>query len=323
MKVFVIKTPLGFFVFDENKELIKYRFFKDVAEAVEGQKKTPEDILESFGGYEVRTHSPEIEKHLKQNFRKYVLELKSSKEEELNTFLSEFYVAWSRKRMTSLMTKDRILIQAYNALEDLNKTINLFSERLSEWYGLHYPEFKANPKQLAEKIQEFGSRENFPDFEQSTGVEISQEDEVILKEYASLLLRLFEQKKNLEKYLQDSMKELMPNFSAVIDPVLACKMLSLAGSLEKLAKMSSSTIQLLGAEKALFRHLHKKGKSPKYGVLFLSKEIQNAPIDKRGKIARVLASKLMIAARIDFYSKRDESEKIKEQLKKELEKVLA
>jgi len=95
-----------------------------------------------------------------------------------------------------------------------------------------------------------------------------------------------------------------------------------AGSLKKLARMSSSTIQLLGAEKALFRHLKnkKRVKPPKYGLIFFDKRVQNAPKHDAGKIARTIASKIMMAAKIDYYSGRFEP-KLKEDLEKELEKI--
>ncbi|MBI3190773.1 hypothetical protein HYZ41_03655 [archaeon] len=116
------------------------------------------------------------------------------------------------------------------------------------------------------------------------------------------------------------MKEIAPNTSSIIDEMLAARLIALAGSLEKFARMTSSTIQLLGAEKALFRHLHKKGKSPKYGLLYTSSVIQKAQPDNRGKAARILSAHLMKAARIDFYSGRYEP-KIKEEMKAELRMI--
>jgi len=91
--------------------------------------------------------------------------------------------------------------------------------------------------------------------------------------------------------------------------------------LEKLARMSASNIQIIGAEKALFRHLKKKGKAPKYGMIYMSTVVQSVPEDKRGKVARAYAAKLMMAARIDFFSGRDETDKLKRELKEDLEKV--
>jgi nucleolar protein 56 len=126
----------------------------------------------------------------------------------------------------------------------------------------------------------------------------------------------------MEKYLENLLKEFAPNFSAVAGPLLAARLINLAGGFDKLAKKPSSTIQLLGAEKALFRYLHGHGKSPKHGVLFTHNLIQQAPAKKRGKIARVIASKLSIAIKMDYYGKEDKSEELKKDLKQRIDKIL-
>jgi nucleolar protein 56 len=129
-----------------------------------------------------------------------------------------------------------------------------------------------------------------------------------------------EEKTRLERYVRDLTKELAPNLSSICDELLVARLIAIAGSLEKMARMPASTIQLLGAEKALFRHLKKMGKSPKYGIIYSSSLIQNASKDNKGKIARVLSAKLMQAARIDFYSGRAEP-KLRQELDKEIKQV--
>jgi nucleolar protein 56 len=104
--------------------------------------------------------------------------------------------------------------------------------------------------------------------------------------------------------------------------MLAAKLISAAGGLEKLAKMASSTIQLLGAEKALFRHLRGKGRPPKYGLLYVHPLIQQASPKLRGRVARTLASKLAIAVRIDHYTKEDRSKKLKRELEEKIKGIL-
>ncbi|MBW1839778.1 MAG: C/D box methylation guide ribonucleoprotein complex aNOP56 subunit, partial [Deltaproteobacteria bacterium] len=99
------------------------------------------------------------------------------------------------------------------------------------------------------------------------------------------------------------------------------RLLNLAGGLERMSKMTSSTIQLLGAEKALFRHLRGEGKSPKYGILFGHQLIQNAPKEKRGKVARLVASKISLASRIDMFSDRNDGEKMRLELDRDVKKV--
>jgi nucleolar protein 56 len=139
-----------------------------------------------------------------------------------------------------------------------------------------------------------------------------------IRGFATAAAHALAQKKHIESYVKSSMRELSPNFAALIDPLLAAKLLAHAGSLEKLSKMSASTIQLLGAEKALFRHLRKQGKAPKFGLIFMSDWIQATPDAARGKVARVLAAKLMMAVRIDYYSGRDDAARLRKELEQEI-----
>jgi len=132
-------------------------------------------------------------------------------------------------------------------------------------------------------------------------------------------------KEKIEKKISEKSKKIAPNTSALLGPVLTARLISKANGLEKLAKMPVSKIQILGAEKSLFRYLKEKeegreSKSPKYGVIYLSPYIVNAK-GNRGKIARLLASKIMVAARIDYFSKDDRSEKIKKEFLEEYKKL--
>jgi nucleolar protein 56 len=314
------QSPIGIFVFSPKGDLIYYKLFsrnparavdeflaaseKDVKQHVDGE------LVEGPAGYQI----------LRQNFREYAKSLGFAENDmQLNEFLSSFGYLLSKKRLAGLITKDRLLVQAVNAFDDLGRVVNLFYERLYEWFSLHYPEIKST-KNLAEKIIEYGRRENFPEFRESTGIELSDKDEEILIAFATTLQNLIEEKERLENYVAMTVREIAPNLSSLVDPILAARLIAQAGSLEKLSRMPASTIQLLGAEKALFRHLHKKGKSPKFGIIFTSSAIQNASADRKGKAARILASKLMLASRIDYYSGRYE-EKLRKELDEELKKL--
>ncbi len=322
MKAMIAKVPFGIFAFDEKGNLIaKSVFSKDPKIALDMfNEKTPKDVLNKLSRYEIRTKSAEADELLRAKFREYGNELFGS-DEELNKFLSAFGMAITRSRMKKAIGRDKFLVQSVNALEDMNRTISLFTDRIHEWYGLHYPELKLSDTELIKNISELGSRNNFPNFRSSTGVELTQEDEEILMKYASFVLSAIQQKKELERYIKEAMTEIAPNFSSLIDPVLASRLLAMAGSMEKLSRMTASTIQLLGAEKALFRHLKQRGKPPKFGLIFHSSYIQNAPDEKKGKVARILASKLMLASRLDYYSKKDESEKLKRDMEEEIRKA--
>lgn len=319
MKALVSRSPIGFFAFLEKGDLLYYKLFgKDPNKVLEALCELPEDFVSAIKGYDVIENEKAI-RIMRRHLREYAISLGFAKnDKEFNEFLSAFGIALSRKSMKGSIARDRLLIQASCALEDMIKIINLLLERLHEWYSLHYPELKLSQKEMLDRIIKYGRRENYPDFKESTGTALTDSDEKIITEYANTINNVIEQKKGLENYVKATAKEVMPNFASLTDPLLAVKILSAAGSLEKLARMPASTIQLIGAEKALFRHLKKQGKSPKFGLLFMDSHIQNAADDKKGKAARLLASKLMLAARIDFYSARDDSEKLKKELEDDI-----
>ena len=309
----ISRSPIGTFAFSPGGDLIFYR----------PHSRRPSKAFEEFNS---KTKMKELKDYevsednafIRRNFRQYALNLGfCDNEADLNRFISEFGALLSRERLAGMIGRDRLLIQASNALEDSNRIVSLMLERLYEWYTLHYPECRLDKKQLMESVIKHGRRENFPSFSGSSGVPLSESDEIIFMEYARVIKEVADKARLLEKYVKLSTKEIMPNFCGLVEPLLASRFLSHAGSLEKLARLPSSAIQLMGAEKALFRHLKnkKRDKSPKFGMIFLSSWVQNAK--EKGKAARLLSSKLMIAAKIDFYSGRDESERLKRELVEE------
>lgn len=312
MRAFIAKFPIGIFALSEKGELIHFRLFSRNPQKALEEFMAEDSFIDSLKGYEI-VEDDKASVILRKNIREYAVSLGfAASDEEFNSFLCEFSSLLSRKRMKTSIGRDRLLIQASNALEEMNKNSNLMNERISEWYSLHYPEAKVS----AEKIIQYGKRENFPDYKESVGVSLAKEDEEIIKNFAEAAKHAGDTKKNLERYIRETARAIMPNFSSLVDELLATRLLALAGSLEKLARMTSSTIQLLGAEKALFRHIRHQGKSPKYGIIYMDPRIQGAQ-EQKGKIARIIAAKLMVAARIDFYSGR-----LEERLKKELEAEL-
>ncbi|MDI6721271.1 MAG: hypothetical protein QMD85_02685 [Candidatus Aenigmarchaeota archaeon] len=313
----VARHPIGTFAFNENGELLFYTFFSRIPEKALAEFMSKSKIKE-LKDYEIRENS-EI---LRKNIRQYALNLGfCSDDKEFNEFISRFSALLSKEQMKGMIGRDRLIIQAANALNDMEKISSLLLERFYEWYTLHYPEFRMDKKQLMENVIKYGRRENFPSFNSSIGVDLNEKDETLFREYANMIKDIAEKEKMMEKYVKSSIKEIMPNFCSLVDPLLAARFLSHAGSLEKLARMPSSAIQLMGAEKALFRHLKnkKRDKSPKFGIIFLSSWVQNSK--ERGKAARLLASKLMIASKIDFYSGRDESERLKKELVEEMGRI--
>merc|ERR1719251_525846 len=139
--------------------------------------------------------------------------------------------------------------------------------------------------------------------------------------FATRIVRLAEFRVNLYEYLCERMENCAPNLTALIGEQVGARLISHAGSLTKLAKYPASTVQILGAEKALFRALKTRGNTPKYGLLFHSTFIGRATAKNKGRISRYLANKCSIASRIDAFSDTPNNifgEKLKEQVEERL-----
>ena len=232
--------------------------------------------------------------------------------------------------------RDVMIVHAVHVLEDLDKQINMFYTRCREWYGLHFPELADltdEPEEYMRIVAELGSRKNYTiqglkkilgsarkardvleKAEASIGAEMSPEDEERVKDVAREGLRLIKLKREQENYIKELMSVEAPNLSAIAGPILGAKLISLAGGLEKLARLPASTIQVLGAEKALFRFFRTGRGAPKHGIIFQHPYVHGSPRWQRGKIARLLAAKIAIAARIDYFSREDRSSELRKAL---------
>ncbi|MCX8178519.1 MAG: hypothetical protein N3D75_01665 [Candidatus Aenigmarchaeota archaeon] len=344
MKCFIVVNPLGVFAVDESGNIIDREYFKK-GEKKNATKITTDIIDEEKSlirrlqqkGYTQFVSSKKNENYIfeqnnfgeiivRRNFRKIVDELGF---QDINEYLTKFGIELTRMRIKKNVKKDRIAMEVIDAIDEIDKSINIYVARIREWYGLHFPEFEKQVdkhEKFIKLIATFGSRDKIEDFSDlakgSMGLDFNERDENIVKEYASAIYNMYKLREKMEKYLEDLLKEISPNFSALAGPLLAARLIALAGGFDKLAKKPSSTIQLLGAEKALFRYLHGHGKSPKHGVLFTHNLIQQAPMNKRGKIARVIASKLSIAIKMDYYGSGDSSEELKRDLNERIQKIL-
>jgi nucleolar protein 56 len=201
------------------------------------------------------------------------------------------------------------ITQAVNALDDLIQSSNLLSERLHEWWGMQYP-----------KQGKLMKEEDFVAFvlskEADTGV--NEEDLAPILDLARTLNEMYNKKEKLEEYIKVKMEASAFNISHLVGPIIGARLIAKAGSLERLAKLPSGTIQVLGAEKALFRHLKEGSNPPKHGFIFQHPLVHRAPYWQRGKISRAFAAKIAIAAKMDQHS----DKKIGEELKNEfLERI--
>jgi nucleolar protein 56 len=237
--------------------------------------------------------------------------------------LRDFAIKLSSSKVTEVsQSPDLHIIQAINTLDDTDRIINAMSSRLREWYGLHFPELDniidsingysqiviaGKRDKLSKKIfEDAGFPESKVEMltlvtEKSRGGDISDANLGIVQTLAKQILELFDLRKNLEEHVETEMRKIAPNLSAVLGTSVGARILARAGSIKNLATMPASTIQVLGAEKALFRSLKTGSQPPKHGLLFQHTLVHAAPRWQRGKIARAIAGKAAIASRVDFH----------------------
>lgn len=358
MKAYVSENVLGVYAFDEQGNLIAKIPFKgkpeEVLEKILKGEPTGEvleltrELMEK--GYEIVFEHQELARKVKAEtgantdfeFPNIAGEKLRSKPEE---FLGEEWfgayfkvgVALTRSGIQEQSgARDKMVIQAIEALDDIDKVTNLLVARLREWYTLHFPELdELLPKhqQFVDFVRIVGRRENleekaeelrFPEekvekikstAEKSMGAWMDSRDVKAIQDLAEEIYRLYKLREEIEEYIEKAMDDVAPNLKALVGAKLGARLISLAGGLRELAIMPASTIQVLGAEKALFRHLRSGAKPPKHGIIYQYPAINKSPWWQRGKVARALAGKLAIAARVDYFS----GEYIAEELRKELE----
>lgn len=215
---------------------------------------------------------------------------------------------------------DSMIIQAVKLLDDMDKELNVYAMRTKEWYGWHFPEMAKilnDNLAYARVILAVGMRTNVSDTdlseilpeevevaikaaaEISMGTEIMDEDLENIKLLAEQVIKYSEYRAELSSYLETRMRAIAPNLSALVGYLVGARLIAHAGSLLNLAKSPGSTIQILGAEKALFRALKTKHDTPKYGLIYHSSLIGQATGRNKGKIARMLAAKTALGLRVD------------------------
>lgn len=264
--------------------------------------------------------------------------------ERFNSFMREVTVLLAKAAVSlAVGRRDLYAVQTVRAIDDLDKMLNLFAGRIREWYGLHFPELD----RLIEKhdtyvrlLTELGKRENFTKQRlieegvpteraaaideaagHSMGADIADQDLEWLKSFCKDWLELVKFREKAEGYVGTVMNEVAPNMTSLVGPVLSARLISIAGGLENLAKMPASTIQVLGAEKALFRSLKTGARPPKHGVIFQHGAIHQSPRWQRGKIARALSGKLAIAARLDYFGGEFKGDALRDALEKKVKEI--
>uniref|UniRef100_A0AC34QM52 Nop domain-containing protein n=2 Tax=Panagrolaimus sp. JU765 TaxID=591449 RepID=A0AC34QM52_9BILA len=221
---------------------------------------------------------------------------------------------------------DTMIVQAVSLLDDLDKELNNYAMRLREWYGWHFPEIgKIIPDHaaFAKTVKAIGMKENAANVdlseilpeeliekvkeeaEISMGTELSQLDVVLISQLCDQVIEMYEYRSQLSEYLKNRMNALAPNLTVLLGELIGARLVARAGSLVNLAKYPASTVQVLGAEKALFRAIKTKRDTPKYGIIYHAQLIAQAGTKLKGKMARKLATKISLSTRVDALS--DES----------------
>jgi nucleolar protein 56 len=289
--------------------------------------------------------SSEAGKRLRENLEKFALDLEFvEKPEQLRVRVHNVSIELAKMKVKKTVERrDLLVAHAVQTVDDLDKSLNIFMSRLREWFGLHYPELDRlldKHETYARLVVNLGTRGNFTaeNLEKeglpkaksqaiakvavaSMGADLGEEDLSHIQGMCRKVLELYGVRQSLEKYVDSVMEEVAPNTRTIGGSLLGARLLALAGGLLNLAKLPASTIQVLGAEKALFRSLKTKARPPKHGIIFQHPLIHDAKRWQRGKIARALAGKLTIAARVDAFKGKYMGDKLKADLEKRIDEI--
>jgi len=276
----------------------------------------------------------EVQRGIRLHFTKFI---EGMKEDDLDKAQRSLGHSYSGSKVKFNVNKsDNMIIQSICLLDQLDKDVNTLAMRAREWYSWHFPELVTvvpdnytyarcvmtigkkeaimdDPEGTAERLREVLGEDAEDVVSQiieasktSMGYEISDFDLECVMHFAERVVKLTEYKRDLQAYLVKKMHTIAPNLSSLIGETIGARLISHAGSLTNLAKYPASTVQILGAEKALFRALKSRGKTPaktpKYGLIFNSTFIGRASMKNKGRISRYLANKASIASRIDCFS---------------------
>ena len=220
----------------------------------------------------------------------------------------------TKQRIKDSVSFDDFIVQSINNIIELNRVSNTLVKRLREWYELYNPEFSKDVEDHEKFVSLIVSKEDKKK-KDSMGADLDKEDLDAILGLAKELDSLYNFKLNQMDYLEKIMQENCPNITAVAGALIGARLIALAGDLKRLVRFPASTVQLLGAEKALFRHIkNKKYAPPKYGVVHEHPLISKVNNKDKGKVARALGDKILLAAKIDYFKGEFIGDKLKKQL---------
>ena len=325
MECYVTYSIKGFYAFNENNELIGEKLFKE------------EEILQKLieiDNKEIPTEESELIKELSSNYDTIIIESNKRSSDYSNSKVkvknpnqggdylrseynldidNDIYQKLAIYRMKKAQAgEDKHLIQAINSIDEIDESISKLIERIREWYALYFPEMDliTNNETYIKLIYENKTKEEiinaksdaFPIDMLDIEDDINPEDLDIMNNYAKSIYELQQTRKNIINYIDSKMDSIAPNLKLLVGSSLGAKLISHAGGLKRLATYPSSTVQIMGAEKALFRHLKSGDRPPKYGLIYQHPQVRGAKWWNRGKIARLLAGKISLAVRKDVFT---------------------
>jgi nucleolar protein 56 len=378
MKCFIIDTFIGIFAIDETGNILNYINVNNEDKIIEFYQlldnKTISNAfkkfiieLETSGFNYFIFDNTKLEDLVSQNlnvqalldtdaleFRNFRFNLSKSLT-KIGINISEMEVLKKVKSIEEQLIRDKIsilgarndiiIMRTIDTIDTIKKSISLYSSRLREWYGLHFPELTDKLIEdniiIAKLVSILGDRSNFSFEKIKSNFEFKDDHTKMLQDLASRsmgstieldiiqsfaeqIIQLDRFREQLEEYLENLMRSTVPNINALIGSLVGAKLIAKAGSLKKLAFMPASRIQILGAEKALYRFLKSGEKRPKHGLIYQWNVIRGSKQHYRGKISRLIAGKIGIASKVDYFGgkfigedlAREIEEKVKEIEKK-------
>ncbi len=325
MECYVTYSIKGFYAFNENNELIAEKLFKE------------EEILQKLieiDNKEILPEESELIEELSPNYDAIIIESNKRSSDYSNNKVkvknpnqggdylrsnydldidNDIYQKLAIYRMKKAQAgEDKHLIQAINSIDEIDESISKLIERIREWYALYFPEMDLikNNETYIKLIYENKTKEEiinaksdaFPIDMLDIEDDINPEDLDIMNNYAKSIYELQQTRKNIINYIDSKMDSIAPNLKLLVGSSLGAKLISHAGGLKRLATYPSSTVQIMGAEKALFRHLKSGDRPPKYGLIYQHPQVRGAKWWNRGKIARLLAGRISLAVRKDVFT---------------------
>ena len=300
-------------ILDEEIELINGMKLDSIDDKIiieTTKRKSQYKELENYENIVVKTPNKGGE-HLRSNIDNVFEEIGFSKSQDEIIQIYEKLAIHKIKK--SSQEEDKLLIQAINSVDDIDESISKLVERIRDWYTIYFPEMDtiSNNETYIKLIAESENREdileNFmehfsEEIEESTGADIEEDDLLMLKSFAESIYSLQKSRKELETYIDYKMEAIAPNLRDLLGSTLGAKLIAHIGSIKRLATYPASVIQIMGAEKAIFRHLKTGERPPKHGLIFQHPSVRGAKWWNRGKIARNLALKITLAVRKDVFS---------------------